>query len=337
MKVSRKSNPSSRAIPAEAYEAYLKGRFFWNKRTEVDVTKAIKYFEQATQIDASYAAAYAGIAECYIVLNGYRILPPTEAYPKVRVAAQKALELDETLSEAHLALASLKWEYEWDSDGAEREYRRAIELNPNSATAHQWYAEKLAATGRQVEAVAEMKRAQELDPVSLAVGVVHGWVFYIGRQYDRAIEQYRKTLEMDPSFPMGHLYLGKALIQKGDLEGGLRECQEAARLADNHPFQLTWLAYANGMAGNKSEALRLLHQVEAVAQQSYVASHDIAAVHVSIGERSEAVALLNKAYEERFYSVLLMRIEPEFEPLRNDPGFERLVEMVSSRPLRNLP
>jgi len=289
------------------------------------------------QIDPTYAEAYAGIAASYIVLHGYRILPPTEAYPRVRVAAQKALELDETLSEAHLALGTLKWEYEWDSDGAEREYRRAIELNPNNATAHQWYAEKLAATGRQDEALAEMRRAQELDPVSLAVGVVHGRVFYIGRQYDRAIEQYRKTLEMDPTFPMGHLSLGRALIQKGDLEGGLRECQQAARLAGNHPFELTWLAYANGMAGNKSETLRLLHQVEAVAQQSYVASYDIAAVHVSIGESSEAVALLNKAYEERFYSLLLMRIEPEFEPLRNDPGFERLVKLVSSRPQRNLP
>lgn len=142
---------------------------------------------------------------------------------------------------------------------------------------------------------------------------------------------------MDPSFPTGHLYLGKALIQKGDLEGGLRECREAARLANNHPFQLAWLAYANGMAGNKSEALRLLHQIEGVAQQSYVASHDMAAVHVSIGQRAEAVALLNKAYEERFYSVLLVRIEPEFEPLRNDPGFRRLVQMVGSRPQRSLP
>jgi eukaryotic-like serine/threonine-protein kinase len=337
IKVSSRETSRSRSVSPEAYEAYLKGRFFWNKRTEGDVTKAIKYFEQATQIEPTYAEAYAGIAESYIVLNGYRIMPPTAAYPKVRVAAQKALQLDDTLSEAHLALASLKWEYEWDSDSAEKEYRRAIELNPNSATAHQWYAAKLAATSRQDEALAEMRRAQELDPVSLAVGVVQGWVFYTGRQYGKAIELYRKTLEMDPSFPMGHLYLGKALIQTGDFAGGLRECRAAATLADNHPSQLTWLAYAYGMAGNKSEALRLLREVEAVAQQRYVASHDIAAVYVSIGERSAAVALLKKAYEERFYSVLLTPVEPEFEPLRNDPDFVRFVEMVRSRPQRNLP
>ena len=337
MKVSRTETPRHRSVPPDAYEAYLKGRFFWNKRTENDVNRAIKYFEQATQIDPTYAAAYAGIAQSYIVLNGYQILPPTEAFPNVRLAAQKALELDETLGEAHLALGALKWEYEWDSAGAEKEYKRAIELNPSDATAHQWYAEKLAASGRPDEALAEMKRAKELDPVSIAVGIVDGWIFYLGRDYEKAIAQYRKTLEMDPSFPMVHRYMGRALIQRGDFAGGIRECEAAVRLSDNHPSHLTWLAYAYAMAGNKDEALQLLHQVEVAAQHKYVATHDIAAVHVSLGERTAAVAMLNQAYEERFYSVLLVSVEPEFDPLRGEPGFRQFLQMVKSPPPRNLP
>jgi eukaryotic-like serine/threonine-protein kinase len=336
-KVSGAATLHSHAIPTEAYEAYLKGRFLWNKRTESDVAKAITYFEQATRLAPEYAAAYAGIADSYIVLNGYRILRPTEAYPKVREAAQKALELDETLGEAHTALGALKWEYEWDRAGAETEFKRAIELNPSDATAHQWYAEMLAATGRQNEAQLEMRRAKELDPVSLAVGVVDGWIFYLGRHYDQAIERYRKTLEMDSSFPMGHLYLGRALIQKGDFDGALRECETAVRLSGNHPSHLTWLAYANAMAGNKNEALRLLHQLEAAAQQTYVASHDIAAVHLSLGDHSAAVAFLGKAYEERFYSVLFISVEPEFDALRGESGFQQLRQMVNSPPPRNLP
>jgi len=335
--VARTAVPRSHTVPPEAYEAYLKGRFLWNKRTESDVTRAIQYFEQATQLDPGYASAYAAIADSYIVLNGYRILPPTEAYPKVRSAAGKALELDGTLGEAHAALGALKWEYEWDGPAAEKEYRRAIELNPNDATAHQWYAEQLAATGRQEEALSEMKRAKELDPVSLAVGVVYGWICYVGRQYDEAIEHYRKTLEIDSSYPMGHVHLGRALIQKGDYGGAIREFQTAARLSDNHPSQLAWLAYANAMAGNRAEASRLLRQVEGIAARRYVAPHDIAAAHAALGEGSAAVALLRKAAEERFYSVLLLSVEPEFDTLRGDPDFQQLLKLVNSPTPKDLP
>ncbi len=312
----------------EAHEAYLKGRYFWNKRTEEGVRKGIEYFEQATRLDPNYAVAYAGLAQSHVVLNGYRFLPPTQAFTKVRAAALKALELDERLAEAHTSLGALKWEYEWDKSGAEKEYRRAIELNPSYATAHQWYAEELAAVGRGDEALIEIKRAQELDPLSLPISTVAGWILYLGRHYDQAIDQYRRTLEMDSNFPIAHSYLGRAHIRKGNFEQAIIECQTATRLSESHPFYVAWLAYAYAMAGKRTEALRILHDLEAISQHKYVASHDIAAIYAGLGEQSKAIAWLKKAYDERSYTVLQLEVEPEFDSLRSDPRFQDIVHRI---------
>jgi TolB-like protein/DNA-binding winged helix-turn-helix (wHTH) protein/lipoprotein NlpI len=320
-----------RPVNPEAHEAYLKGRYFWNKRTGEGVRKGIEYFEQATRLDPNYAMAYVGLAESYIVLNGHRFLPPTEAYPKVREAALKALELDEKIAEAHTSLGSYKWEYEWDKAGAENEFRRAIELNPSYATAHQWYAEELAAIGRGGEAVAEIKRAQQLDPLSLPIGVVAGWIFYVGRDYGRAIDQYQKTLEMDSNFAVAHLYLGRVYVQTGNLTQAIIECQTANRQSGEHPFYTAWLGYAYARAGKRGDALRILRDLQAISQQKYVASHDIAAIYAGLGEQSKAIAWLNKAYDERSYTVLQLGVEPEFDSLRSNPSFQDLVHRVQRR------
>jgi TolB-like protein/Flp pilus assembly protein TadD len=319
---------SARPINPEAHEAYLKGRYFWNKRTEEGVRKGIDYFEQATRIDPNYAAAYAGLAESYVVLNGHRFLPPTQAFPKVHAAALKALEVDESLAEAHTSLGSYQWEYEWDKSGAEKEFRRAIELNPSYATAHQWYAEELAALGRGDEALAEIKRAQELDPLSLPVSVVAGWILYVEQNYDQAIAQFERTLEMDSNFAVAHLYLGRAYVQKGNLEQGIVEGQTATRLSGGHPFYMAWLGYAYARAGNRNEALRILHKLKVISGKKYVASHDVAAIYVGLGEKSKAIAWLNKAYDEHSYTVLQLGVEPEFDSLRSDPRFQNLVHRI---------
>jgi len=319
---------SARPINPEAHEAYLKGRYFWNKRTEEGVKKGIEYFEQAIRIDPNYAVAYAGLAESYIVSNGHRFLRPTQAFPKVHAAALKALELDETLVEAHTSLGSYQWEYEWDKSGAEKEFRRAIELNPSYATAHAWYAEELAALGRGDEALAEIKRAQEVDPLSLPISVVAGWILYVERDYDQAIAQFQRTLEMDSNFAIAHLYLGRAYVQKGNLEQAIIENQMATRLSGDHPFYMAWLGYAYARAGNRNEALRILRQLKVISRQKYVASHDVAAIYAGLGEQSKAIAWLNKSYDERSYTVLQLEVEPEFDSLRSNPRFQSLLHRV---------
>ena len=319
---------SARPVSPEAHEAYLKGRYFWNKRSEEGVRKGIDYFEQATRIDPNYAVAYAGLAESYIVLNGHRFLPPTQAFPKVHAAALKALELDESLAEAHSSLGSYRWEYEWDKSGAEKEFRRAIELNPSYATAHAWYAEELAALGRGDQALAEMERAREVDPLSLPVSVVAGWILYVERDNDQAIDQFQRTLELDSNFAIAHLYLGRAYVQKGNLEQAIVEAQTATRLSGSHPFYMAWLGYAYARAGNRNEALRILHQLKVISGKKYVASHDVAAIYVGLGEKSKAIAWLNKGYDEHSYTVLQLGVEPEFDSLRSDPRFQDLVQRV---------
>lgn len=319
---------SAGSVNPEAHEAYLKGRYFWNKRTAVGVRKGIEYFEQAIRLDPNYARAYAGLAESYVVLNGHRYLPAAQAFPKVRAAALKALELDERLAEAHTSLGSLKWEYEWDKSGAEKEYQRAIELNPSYATGHQWYAEELAAVGLADEAMAEIKRARELDPLSLPISAVAGWILYLGRHYDQAIDQYRGTLEMDSNFALAHAYLGRAYVRTGNYEQAILECQTATRLSEGHPFYTAWLGYAYAMAGNRKEALRILNDLEVISRRKYVAAHDIAVIYAGLGEQSKALEWLKKAYDERSSTVLQLAVEPEFDSLRPDPRFQDLLHRV---------
>jgi tetratricopeptide (TPR) repeat protein len=318
----------ARPVNPEAHEAYLRGLYFWNKRTDEGFRKGIDYFEQATRLDPNYAVAYAGLAESYIVAAGHRFLPPNQSYPKAREAALKALQFDDSIAEAHTALASYFWEYKWDRFAAENEYRRAIEMNPNYATAPQWYSEELAALGRRDEASAEIKRAQQLDPLSLPIGVVAGWIFYVERDYNHAIEQYKRTIEMDPNFAVAHSYLGRVYAQSGDSAKAVLECQTASRLTGEHPFSLVWLGYAYAKAGNREGALHILRQLQSISRQKYVASHDVAAIYSALGESSKALDWLNKAYYEHSYTLLLLQVEPEFDILHSDARFKELVNRV---------
>jgi len=315
-------------INPEAHEAYLRGLYFWNKRTEDGIRKGIDYFEESTRLDPNYATAYAGLAVSYIVAVGHRVLPPDQGYPKAREAAFKALQLDDTIAEAHTALGSFFWEYKWDRLAAEKEYRLAIEMNPSYATAPQWYSEELAALGRRDEASAAIKRAQQLDPLSLPIGVVAGWVFYVERDYNHAIEQYKRTLEMDPSFVLAHSFLGRAYAQTGDLTNAILECQTASRLSGDHPFSLVWLGYAYARAGNRKGALQILRELQSISRQKYVAPHDVAAIYAGLGESTNALDWLNKAYDEHSYTLLLLPVEPEFDVLHSDARFQDLVHRV---------
>lgn len=287
---------SGGTVNPEAHEAYLKGRYFRNKRSAEGVRKGIEYFEQATRLDPNYAVAYAGLAESYVVLNGHRFLHPDQAFPRVRAAALRALELDEKLAEAHTSLGSLKWEY-------------AVE--------------------RSDKALGEIKRAQELDPLSLPISVVAGWIFYLGKHYDQAIDQYRRTIEMDPNFAIAHAYLGRAYVRKGNFDQAVSECQTATKLSEGHPFYVAWLGYAYAMAGNRKEAVRILHDLEVISRTKYVASHDIAAIYAGLGERSKALGWLNKAYDERSHTVLQLGVEPEFDSLRSDARFQDLLHRAA--------
>jgi len=313
---------------AEAYQLYLQGLFYWNKWTQADFKKAADFFTQAVQKDSHYALSYAGLADTYSLLGDAGYLPPSEAWPKAKAAAMQALDIDDSLAEAHTSLGLVKEHFEWDWAGAEREFKRAIELNPNSATAHHWYGDYLANMGRLEEGMRETKKALELDPLSLPISVVAGWILFVERDYDQAINQFHRTLEMDSNFAVAHLYLGRAYVQKWNLEQAIVEGQIATRLSGDHPFHMAWLGYAYARAGNRNAALRILHQLEVISRQRFVASHDIAAIYAGLGERSKALGWLNKAYDERSYTVLQLGVEPEFDSLRSDSRFQDLLHRI---------
>ena len=317
----------------EAYQLYLKGRYYWNKRTEEGFRRAIEYFSEATEKDRNYALAHAGLADSYIVLGEYALLPAKEAFAKAREAATKALELDDTLAEAHNALATVKGDYDWDWPGAEREFRRAIELNPGYATAHQWYGELLSNLGRYEEALAEIKRAQQLDPLSLIINAVSGRTLLAAGQDDLAIEQLRKTLEIDPNFARAHWLLGMAYLRKGAFAEAIAEFQRAATLSPNIIEYKGGLGHAYGRAGKRAEAHKLLYELKEHSKRRYVSSCDFAAIYAGLGEKDQAFAFLEKAYEQRDPKLVLWgNVGPLLDPLRSDPRFADLLRRVGLPP-----
>src|SRR5438105_1285376 len=266
----------------EAHQLYLKGRFFWNKRTGNDLQKSIDYFQQAIAIDPNYALAYAGVADAYVFLPGYNAGTPRNCYPKAVAAAKKALELDDNLAEAHTTLALAIWYHDFDSSQANREFQRALELNPNYAIAHQQYGNNtLSALGRFDDAIAEGKRAVELDPLSLVINTDLGTDYYFARRYDEAIAQLRKTLEMDPGFYYAHVNLGWALEAKRDLDEAIAEYQKARGLNDD-PSVLGVLARAYGLSGNKMEAEKILDQLKKLSQERYVSAYSFALTYLGL-------------------------------------------------------
>lgn len=311
------------AIAPEAYENYLKGRFYWNKRTDENLHRAIGYFEKATQQDTQYALAYAGLSDCYAVIGAaiFGTMPADEAAPKARQAAQRALEIDPTLAEAETSLATVKFNYDWDWAGAEQGYQRAIQLNPSYATAYQRYSLLLTAMGRFQEGFRQINKARELDPLSFSINFSLGWRLYLARQYDRAIVQLRNTLEMDPSYELPHLILGQAYEEKGSFDLAIPELRKAVDLSHGTPLMVSALAHAYARAGQRTEAQVLLTQLQAASKRQYVSPYYAAIVYVGLGEKEQALSFLEKAFTDRSNGLIFMGVEPELDPIRSDPRF----------------
>src|SRR5213594_170793 len=314
---------------AEAHQLYLKGRFFWNKRTGNDLKKSIDYFEQAIAADPNYALAYAGVADGYVWLPGYTAGTPRDCYPKATAAAKKALELDDTLAEARTSLAIAIWLYDFDFSQANREFQRAIELNPNYAIVHQQYGNiTLSALGRFDDAIAEGKRAVELDPLSLVINSDLAVDYHYARRYDEAIAQFRKTLEMDPGYYFAYLVLGQVLEATGARDASIAECQKAQALNDD-PSVLGVLARAYGLSGNKMEAEKILDQLKKLSQERYVSAYSFALTYLGLGDKEEALRWLEQSYQDRAGSDIgFIRVDPLLDPLRGDPRFEALAEKI---------
>lgn len=307
----------------EAYEAYLKGRYFWNKRTGNDLKKAIKHFQEAIKKDSNYALAYAGLAQCYALLPEYVGVPSSEAFPEAKVLATKALEIDDTIAEAHSPLAYIRCHYDWDWSGAERQYQRAIELDPNYATAYQSYSSYLQAMGRHEEAISAAKRALELDPVSLSMSNTLAMRLALARQYDQAIEQAHKTLDMEPNSPVAYFSLGLSYLQKGMHDKAIAAFQKRINLGGEGPDPLAGLGYAYAVSSRRAEALEILDKLK-----KYASPVSMALVFVGLGDKEQAFAWLEKAYKERDRSMVGLKIFPLMDSLRSDPRFEDLLRRV---------
>lgn len=318
---------------SEAYQLYLKGRYFLNKRTQDGFNKAIEYFNQSIDLDPNYAQAYAGLADAYSLLADYRFVPPQEAVPKARAAATKALQMDDTLAEAHTSLAFILGNYDWDWAGAEKEIRRAIELNPNYALAHHWYATMyLSLMRRHQEALAEISRARELDPLSIIINADLGLVLYNARQYDQAIEQYRKTVEMDPNFVRVHDYLQFAYEMKGMYEAAIGEIQQARTLATGNAELAARFAeeLRKGYAasGPKGYWQVLLDRAIERSKLSYISPFYLGVLYSQVGQNDRAFEMLEKAYQEHGSLMSGIQVAPRIDPLRSDPRFKDLVRRM---------
>jgi Serine/threonine protein kinase len=313
---------------AEAHELYLKARFFWNKRTSSDLKTAIQFFNQAIEKDPSYALAYAGLADAYALLTAYAAAPVSESLPRAEIAAKKALELDESLAEAHTSLGLLLF-YNLDFPGSTKEFERAIALNPNYATAHHWYGlGPLRCVGDSDKAIAELKRALQLDPLSLIINADLGVGLVTARRYSEAIARLRKAVEMDPYFYYAHFNLGKALQLNGQLDEAMTEYKKAAALNDD-PLVLGLLAQCYAKLGQRADALKTLEQLQQIATQRYVWNYTFALVHIALGENDKAIDYLERDYRDHTdYEIALIKVDPMLDPLRGDPRFQALVSKV---------
>jgi TolB-like protein/DNA-binding winged helix-turn-helix (wHTH) protein/Tfp pilus assembly protein PilF len=320
---------NAKQVNPDAYEAYLKGRYFWNKRTAEGFKKAIDYFNKAIDQDPTYAPAYAGLADSY-ALSGdweYAVLPPSEAYPKAKAAAAKALELDNKLGEAHVSLAFVLDAYDWDWDSAGREFRRGIELNPGYATGHHWYAWHLTTLARNSEAVAEMKKAESLDPLSLIISDDLAEELLIAHRYDEAMQQSRKTIDMDSSFAVGHYELGQIFVQKHAYDQAIAELSRAVELSGSSTTCVSNLAFAYAVSGRTTDALKILDDLKKRSTRGgYSNAPEIALVYVGLNDKNQAMVWLEKAYQERFNPSILMR--PAFDSLRAYPPFRDLLRRI---------
>jgi serine/threonine-protein kinase len=317
-------------VDPEAHEAYLKGRFQWNRRTREGFQKAIGYFQESIERSPTWAAPHAGLADTYIVLTSYRLIEAEEGHRRARAAASKALELDDSLAEAHTSLASVEWdELEWDP--AEKEFRRSLSLNPSYATAHQWYGEYLSQRGRHDEAIREGQTAEKLDPLSLIVRSSLGGAFYLARRYDRAIAQVRKALSEEPNFRIANLFLGQSYREKGMFSEAITAFERANSVGESSET-LALLGHAYAVAGRRDDALRVLSRLKELSKASYVSPLDMAILYTGLGDEDRVFEWLNRAVGERSANLGSIGVDPVFDPLRSDPRFQDILERIGLRP-----
>jgi DNA-binding winged helix-turn-helix (wHTH) protein/TolB-like protein/Flp pilus assembly protein TadD len=317
---------------AEAFHAYLKGRYFWNKRTEDGFRKAIEYFNQAVDKDPNFTLAHAGLADCYILLGIWGVLPPNEAMPQARGAALRSLKADDALAEGHVSLAFVKWVYDWDLPGADEEFKRAIQLNPNYAVAHHWRSYYLASIEQFDGALVEIKKAQELEgPLDLSTNTDVGEIYCWARQYDKGIEQLREVMQIEPNFAIARYNLGMAYSQTGRLREAVVEL-EAARLLDNSPRMMSGLGYAYGASGQRAKAQKIIQELDELSKQRYVSPFAIAVIYAGLGDQDEAVSWLEKAYAERSDVMVILKVYPWLNGLHANPRFIKLQQRVGLVP-----
>jgi len=319
---------SPRPGKPEAHDAYLKGRYHQFQAGAENWQKSRKYFEQAIDQDPGYAPAYSGLADAYSVLGYQGVIPPREAMPKAKAAAEKALVIDETLAEAHTSLGFVLLYYDWNWPGAEREFRRAIEFNPSYATAHHWYAHYWMAMGRPADSLAASKHGRALDPLDLNISIHLAWHYYMAHMYTHVLEECRNRLEIEKKFYQAHFFAGLAYEQQGALDQAATELRQAVALGGENPRSLAALGHTSGLAGNKKEARRILKQLLALSDRLYVSPSQVALVYVGLGEKERAFEWLERAYRNRCAELVELKVDPRFQVLHSDPRFASLVRRV---------
>jgi TolB-like protein/DNA-binding winged helix-turn-helix (wHTH) protein len=321
---------SAALVDPDAYAAYLHGRYYWYKRTIEGFQKSIQYYEQAVAADPNYAPAYAGLADAYALLGSSPNdgLPPNEAMPKAKIAAQKALQLDDGLAEAHASLAYINMVYDWNWTSAEKEFKRAIELHPNYAGAHEWYAEFLAARGREGEALSEMKRARDADPLLVLMHAAVAEALYYSRRYDDVISQCQQTLELDPDYPLAHFHLGRAYMGKNMYPEAIAEYQKAQASLGEPPAIVMAIGYANAKAGDRTAARKALEELRAQSKQRYVPALYFAAIYTGLGDSDAGLSWLEKAYQEHSDYLIYLNVDPMADTLRARPRFQAILRKI---------
>lgn len=327
--ISTERDQSRITSSSEAYTNYLRGRQSWSKRTEESLKKSIDFFEHALKHDKNYAQAYTGLADSYATLAFLEFMAPHKAYPKAKEAVERALALDANLAEAYTSLGLIKFQYDWDWSGAEASFREAIRLNPNYAPAHHFFADYLKAMGRFEEALGEIAKAKELDPLSLVISTGVGHVLYLSRRYDEAIEQYREAVDLDPGFMLTHVWFGRPYLEKGMFREAIAELQRAVKLSKESTLALAMLGHGFAAAGRTAEAMQILENLKERSKSRYVPSYWIAVIYNGFKDREQTVAWMREAFEERSSWLVWSNVEPRFAWLQDDPDFAALMEAMN--------
>jgi len=315
-------------VHPEAYLAWVKGRYYWNQRTAPSLEKGLTSFRRALDIDPTYAAAYAGLADCYTALGYGSYLAPKVAFERAKAAARQALILDPNLADAHASLGFAHLYYDWDFSGADREFQRALALDANSVTAHEWYGIYLTAMGRFADAHAQIALAQQLDPLSVAINTDAGFVTYYSGRSAEAVTQLRATLDLNPGFPPAHLWLGRAYEQQKDYDAAIVEFKTAATALVDWPVTMAALGHVYGVAGRRQAATQVLGDLRALSARKYVTPYGVALVHAGLGDIDQAFTALDQAVADRSNWLVWLKLDPRFDNLHGDPRFDALVRRI---------